>query len=87
MASLTPDVLERATAAARKAAEAAPASGRVDRPVLPKPVQNCPSIQGGYKLRRLKRHSRRAAIQSRVSLIRTVDDQEIQRPGNIHVTK
>lgn len=45
MASLTPDVLERATAAPRKAAEAAPASGRVDRPVLPNPVQNGPSIQ------------------------------------------
>jgi hypothetical protein len=51
MASLTPDVFERATAAPRKATEAAPASGRVDRPVLPNPVQNCPSIQ-----RRCKSH-------------------------------
>lgn len=50
MASLTPDVLERAAAAARKAAEAAPASGKVDRPVLPNPVQNYPSIQRGCKL-------------------------------------
>ena len=39
MASLMPDVLERVTAAPIKAAEAAPASGRVDLPVLPKPVQ------------------------------------------------
>jgi hypothetical protein len=50
MASLTPDVLERATAAPRKATEAAPASGRVDRPVPPKPAQNGPSIQRVYKL-------------------------------------
>ena len=55
MASLTPDVLERATAAARKAAEAAPASGRDDRPVLPKPVQNCPLFQRGRKLQKAEK--------------------------------
>lgn len=55
MASLTPDVLERATAAVKKAAEATPASGRVDRPVLPRPVQNCPLIQIGCKLRKAQK--------------------------------
>ena len=45
MASLMPDVLERVTAAPIKAAEVAPASGKVDLPVLPKPVQKRPEYQ------------------------------------------
>lgn len=37
MASFTPDVLVSTTAALRRAREAAPARGRVDLPVLPRP--------------------------------------------------
>ena len=37
IASLTPDVLVSTTAALRSARDAAPASGKVDLPVLPRP--------------------------------------------------
>ena len=40
MASLTPDVLVSTTAALRRARDAAPASGRVDLPVLPRPERD-----------------------------------------------